>query len=123
LNTGDIDVLRAGMILGKITLTGLFAPSIFGLTLNDEAAGATTIEVSTATATEILRRVGGVAGDLTLIGADTHTGTVATVETVTMSNCVPATGVITVGAITNAISAGSCVCPSDGSITRLITFW
>jgi len=114
LNTGDVDVLRAGMVMGKITATGLFAPAIYGKLLNNEPAGQTSIEVSVATATEILRRVGGVTGTLTIIG-DGGTGAAPTVERVTMSNCVPATGIVTVGAITGPFLAGSVICPADGS--------
>src|SRR3972149_7120596 len=66
-NTGNIDVLRAGLLMGRVTASGLYAASVLGVTTNAEAIGATTIEVSAAVATELVRRVGAT-GTFTLTG-------------------------------------------------------
>jgi len=112
-NTGDLDVLRAGMLMGKITASGKYAPSILGVTTNAEPAGSTSIQVSAAVATELSRRVGAT-GTFKLTGPPTANGTVVT-ETVTYS-AISGTN-ITCTAITNAFVAGSFIQPTDGSET------
>lgn len=110
-NTGDVDTLRCGMVMGKITSTGLYAPSILGVTTNAEAIGATTIEASAAVVTELVRRVGS-SGTFKLTGPATAGGVVET-QTVTYS---AASGTdITCTALTKAFVAGSLIQPTDGS--------
>lgn len=113
LNTGNVDVLLGGLLMGRITSGGLWAPSILGVTSNAEAAGSTAVEVSVATATELNRRVGA-SGTFKLAGPPSAAGVVTT-ETVTYSAINLATGAITVTALVNAFIAGSFVQPTDGS--------
>ncbi len=113
LNTGDTNVLRAGLIMGKRTSDSLYANSILGTLTVAPAIGATTLTVSVATATEINRRIGA-SGTFKLTGPPGAAGTVAT-ETVTYASLVVATGVITCTAILNAYIIGSFVQPTDGS--------
>lgn len=74
-NTGNVDVLRAGVLLGKITASGLYAPSVIGLL--DEAVdnAETAIDIPSAVATEITRRIGS-SGTCKFIGPPTAAGTV-----------------------------------------------
>lgn len=115
LNTGDLDVLRAGLVMGMITSSGKFAPSILGLLTEASIASDTEIVVSAATATEIVRRIG-TTGTFKLTGPPSAAGTVAT-ETVTYSSVNTTTGAITVTATTAAFVSGSFVQPTDGSET------
>ncbi len=117
LNTGDVSVLRAGLLMGKITATGLYGASIIGVLLNAASSGATSLTVSVATATELVRR-NGASGTFKLIGPPTANGTVAS-QTVTYSAVVLATGVITCTAISADYVAGSFVTAGDGSDNML----
>jgi hypothetical protein len=121
-NTSDVDVLRAGLLMGKISsvvnslgTVGFFAPSILGVTTNAEAIGATSIEASAAVITELVRRCG-TTGTFKLTGPPSAAGVVAT-ETVTYSAASGTT--ITATAIVNAYVAGSFIQPTDGSETPL----
>ena len=111
-NTGDLDNLRAGLLMGKITSGGQWSPSIIGVTTNAEAIGSTSIEASAATVTELARLAA--SGTFTLVGPAIAGGP-AVSETVTYSAASGTT--ITVTAITNAFIAGSFICPNDGSQT------
>lgn len=120
LNTGDLDVLRPGLLIGKITSGGKFAPSILGVTTVAYASGATvntTLTVSAATATEIVRRIGS-SGTFKISGPPSAAGTVAT-ATVTFSAVNTSTGVITITALAANYIAGSFIRPADGSETIL----
>ena len=77
LNTGDVDVLRAGLMMGKITSGGKYAPAVIGpLTVAyDSSAAGTQVTVSTATATELLRRIGAT-GTFNLTGPPDANGVV-----------------------------------------------
>jgi hypothetical protein len=112
-NTGDLDTLRPGLLMGKITSGGEYAPSVLGVTSGATAAGATTVSVSAAAAVEIERRVGAT-GTLTIVGPPSANGVVA-VETLTYSAVNTSTGDLTVTATANAYVAGSLVGPTDGS--------
>ena len=120
LNTGDLDVLRAGLVMGKITASGLYAPSILGVLASAYTGVGTTVTsmtVSAATAVEIVRRLGA-AATFKLTGPPSAAGTVAT-TTVTYSAVNVTTGVITVtDPNVNAI-AGSYIQPTDGSESPL----
>ncbi len=116
-NATDVDVLRAGTLLGKVTSGGKYAPSILGVLTAAAAASATSLTVSPAVATEIVRRLG-TTGTFKLTGPPAAAGTVAT-QTVTYSAVNTSTGVITCSAISAAAVAGSFVQPTDGSETIL----
>lgn len=120
LNTSYVDRLRAGMLLGKITSSGKFAPSIIGVTTvayDKDASDNTTMTVSAATATEIARRIG-TSGTFKVTGPPTAGGTVAT-QTVTFSAVNTSTGAITISALSANAIAGSFIQPTDGSETPL----
>lgn len=112
-NTGDVHVLRAGLLMGKITSGGKYAPSVLGVTTNAEAVGSTSIEVSAAVAVELVRRVGAT-GTFKLLGPSSANGVIG-VETVTYSAVNTTTGAVTVTAIAGHYVAGSLVLPTDGS--------
>lgn len=111
-NTGDVDVLRAGLLMGKITSGGKYAPSIMATLGSAAAASATTLTLaSSAQGDELVRRIGA-SGTFILRGPPTAAGTIAS-EQVTYSAVSGAT--VTVTAITNAYVAGSLIQPEDGS--------
>jgi hypothetical protein len=118
-NTGDIDVLRAGMLMGMITSGGKWAPSILGVTTNAEAATSTTIETSAATALELSRRVG-TTGTFKLTGPPAAAGTVRTL-TATYSAVNTSTGAITVTALgVNEVQTVNLVTAGTAGNVRLI---
>jgi len=92
LNTGDVDVLRAGLLMGKITASDKYAPSIIG-TLGDAYDGTATQMnlLYAAEATELTRRIGS-SGTFKVTGPPTAGGTVRT-STVTYSAVGSGTGV------------------------------
>lgn len=91
--TADI---QAGTIMGKITSGGFYANWIVGqvTVLYD---GSTSLTVSTAAATEVVRRIGS-SGTFVVTGPPTSTGAVRQI-TVTYSAVDTSTGVITVTAV------------------------
>lgn len=95
-NTEDPLLLRPGLLMGKITSGGKWAPSLFGLT-NGAYASGTSLTLSVAAATELNRRVGA-SGTFKLTGPPTAAGTVRTV-TVTYSAVNTTTGVATITAL------------------------
>ncbi len=118
LNTGDIDVLRAGIVLGKKTSGGLYVPSIIGVlasAYDKDASFSTVMTVAASTVTELVRRVGS-SGTFTIVGPPTSAGTVAT-EVVTYSAASSTT--ITVTAAAADYYTGSFIMDTDGSQTPL----
>lgn len=99
-NTGYVDVLRAGLILGKRTADSKYAPSILGVLAEAYAQGGTEMTVSAAVATELVRRIGA-SGTFKVTGPAVSGGTVRTL-TVTYSAVDTATGVITLTALGSA---------------------
>lgn len=121
LNTGAVNVLRAGLPMGKITATGKYAPSCLGVTTGTSAqngtaytSGGTSIAVSVATATEIYRRVGAT-GNLYFVGPPSAAGTVAVLGPIAYSAIVVATGIITTATLGANLVIGSWVCAPDGT--------
>lgn len=117
-NTGDLDVLRPGLLMGKITSSGKYAPSILGIMTQAQVATDTSVTVSAAQAVEIVRRVGST-GTLRFVGPPTAAGTVATF-TETYSAVNTTTGVITVSGLDADLIAGSFVCANDGTYLPLM---
>lgn len=113
-NSDSVSLLRAGLVLGKITSGGKYAPSILGITgvLHDTSVVTTTMTLPATTVTEISRRLGA-SGTFKIIGPPTAAGTVAT-ETVTYSAIASAT-TITITATSADFAAGSIIAPVDGS--------
>lgn len=116
-NTAYVDTLQPGMVMGKITTGGKYAPSIIGMTTVAYSNTGTSLTVAAATAVELVRRIG-TGGTFTLVGAPTVAGTVAS-TTVTFSAVNTTTGVITVTDIGADRVVGSYVMPTDGSQTPL----
>ncbi len=112
-------VLRPGLLMGKITATGLYAPSIIGVITGAYTSGGTTLTVTAAQAAEIARRVGS-SGTATLnaIGPPTANGTLATTA-VTYSAVNTTTGVITVTSLGVNKVAGTLLTAADGSQTPI----
>ena len=118
LNTGDLDVLRAGVLMGEITSTYKYAPSVLGVlasAYDKDGSANTTMTVSAATAVELNRRIGS-SGDFQISGPPSANGTLVS-ETVTYSAVNVTTGVITVSAAAADYVACSLIQPTDGSET------
>lgn len=116
-NTGDLDVLRPGVLMGKITASGKYAPSIIGIMTQAQVATDTSVTVSAAQAVELVRRVGST-GTIRFVGPPSAAGTVATF-TETYSAVNTTTGVITCSGLNANLIAGSFVCADDGTYLPL----
>ena len=119
-NTGDTDVLRAGIVLGKRTANSLYAPSIIGVLSSAHNSSGTTLtelSVGATNAAEIVRRIGE-SGSLKLTGPPSAAGTVAT-TTVTFSAVNTTTGIVTITDIAVNKIAGTFIQAADGSETPL----
>lgn len=114
-NTGDTNVLRAGLIMGRVTASGKYANSIIGVTGAAYTSGGTSLTVTTQAAAEIVRRIG-TSGTFKIVGPPSAAGTVAT-ATVTFSAVNTGTGVVTVTNIGANYISGSLIVPTDGSET------
>jgi len=111
-NTGDIDVLRAGLLMGKRTSGGLYAPSIIGLLNSAYAAGGVTLTLTSQAVTEISRRIGS-SGTFRIVGPPAAAGVMAE-ETVTFS-ALPTSTTVTITALAGSYLSGSYIMPNDGS--------
>ncbi len=114
LHTGNLDILRAGMLMGRITASGKYAPCFIGKVTADYTSGATSITVSPATAVEIVRRVGAT-GSLLAWGAPTAAGTVVQFA-ITYSAVNVTTGVLTITNIGANVDEGCLIGAGDGSM-------
>ena len=118
-NVGDEGKLRAGLIMGLITATGLYRPSFWGVSNLAYADNDTTIQIDLATATEIARaKVAGGGGNLSgfFIGPPAAAGVVAsTAITITAVTLNGATSTITTGDLNLNKVAGSFIGPADGA--------
>jgi len=119
--------LWAGTLLGRVTASGKYAPSILGLTnaaYTHTGGGSTTLSTDVNTAKEIVRRIG-TSGTFKLTAPPAAAGTVAT-QTVTFSAVNTGTGAITITALgADAITSGI-IQPADGSetiVTMLCDAW
>lgn len=111
--------IRPGTLMGLITASNYYAPSIMGATSGAYTSGGTSLTVSAASAAYLVARVGA-SGTFTLKGAATAGGTLTT-DTVTFSAVNTTTGAITITDIGANRIAGSLVTATDGSGTP-ITF-
>jgi hypothetical protein len=89
--------LRAGLLMGKVTSTGLYAPSIIGLTQASYTSGGTSLTLTPAAAAELVRR-NGPSGTFLTVGPPTAAGVVASTQT-TYSAVNTTTGVVTVSSL------------------------
>lgn len=113
-NTGYLNVLRPGLFMGKATSGGKYLPSFLGVNQSAYTSGGTSITVTAAQATEIVRRIGAT-GNLTYIGPPAAAGTVAIISSVAYSAVNTSTGVITVTSLGANLIAGGLVCSTDGT--------
>ena len=118
-NTGDVDVLRAGLVMGMVTASGKFAPSVLGVLQaaydkDTTGGGALQLSVGAACATEIVRRID-TTGTFKLTGPPSAAGTVVVGTTVTYSAVNTTTGMVTISLLGADYIAGSWVQPTDGS--------
>jgi hypothetical protein len=112
-NSPDVNVLRAGLLMGKITATGKYGASVIGVTQGALAGAGTSITLTPAQAAELVRRVGPT-GNLVLTGPPAAAGTVAQ-QVTAYTAVVAATGVVTIAASAAAFVAGSLVGANDGT--------
>lgn len=77
LNSSYEYVLEPGLVMGRITSGGKFAPSIIGVTTNAETGASTSIEAAAGVVTELVRRLGA-SGTFKITGPPTAAGTVRT---------------------------------------------
>jgi len=118
LNAGDEDVLRDGLLLGRISDSGKYAPSVLGElseAYDKDGENSTVMTVPAATAAEIVRRIGS-SGQITVAGPATEGGEVSA-EAVTFTAVDVQTGEVTIEAAGHDFIAGSLVQPVDGSET------
>jgi hypothetical protein len=127
LNTPYNWLLYAGTLLGRVTATGKYAPTVLGLTTAAYAhtgGSNTTVTTDVNTAAELVRRIGN-SGTFKLTGPPVAAGTVA-VQTIAFSAVNTATGAITITAAGADAIAGSIIQPTDGSetiVTLLCDAW
>lgn len=117
-NALDVTLLEAGLPFGKIAASGLYRPSIIGLTGASYTSGGTTITVTAAVATEVARLITNAAGpvNLTFVGPPAAAGTVASIVVA----CSAASGTtLTVGTLGANLVIGSIIAPADGSAVPL----
>jgi len=112
-NSDNLFLLRAGTLMGRATSGKKWSNSIVGVSTAAITSTATTINVSAAQATEIVRRIGAT-GTLRFVGPPTANGTVATF-TETYSAVNTTTGDVTISGADAALVAGSLVCANDGT--------
>jgi hypothetical protein len=105
--------LPPGQILGKVTATGRYAPSIIGVSQGAYTSGGLTLTLTPSQATELVRRVGA-SGTFNLVGPATPGGA-NNITVVTYSAVNTSTGVVTITNIGANRIAGCLVCPTDGS--------
>jgi hypothetical protein len=97
-NSADsVLTVRPGTLMGKITASGKYANSAYGLSTGALTSTGTTLASSAAIATEMVRRVGAT-GTFKLTGPPTASGTVRT-RTATYSAVNTTTGDITIAAL------------------------
>lgn len=117
-NTTDVTCLRPGLLMGKITSGGYWAPSAFGLTGGALTNSGTTLTLaSAAIGTEIVRRIGAT-GTFKLTGPPTAAGTVRTL-TVTYS-AVSGTSVTITALGVNAVQTVNLATAATGGSIRLL---
>lgn len=113
-NTGNVDVLRGGLILSRNDTGGAYVSTIIGLTGASISGTGTSLTLTTQAATELLRRYGtsGTA-EFAIIGS-TAGGSgdedeVPTMEVLDHSAINTSSGVVTISAITNGFPSGSLI--------------
>lgn len=115
-NTGDVDVLRAGLLMGRTTTGGQYRPSILGVTTAAVTAGATTsLTVGAAVATEVARLITAAAGNVSLYVTGPGAANGIVVQSAVTATAASST-TITISSVSlpNIIS-GAFIQPADGA--------
>ncbi|HEX8323090.1 MAG TPA: hypothetical protein VF595_04175 [Tepidisphaeraceae bacterium] len=121
--SSPVNLLQAGLLLGKITASGKLRNSIIGLTAAAVVAGTVTgITVPAAVATEVARLISVTGGNVSLkvVGPPTAAGTVAT--TTITATAAAGTSITITSATLPAYVIGSLITPADGSETVIVPF-
>jgi hypothetical protein len=113
-NTLSPLLLNPGLLMGQVTSTKRWAPSIIGINQSAYTSGGTSVTVTAAQATEIVRRVGAT-GNLLYIGPPSAAGTVAVLGPIAYSAINTGTGVITTATLGANLIAGGFVAENDGT--------
>lgn len=116
-SSASILTLRPGLLMGKITSGGKYAPAIIGVTQGAYTSGGTSLTLTAAQAVELVRRIGS-SGTFNLIGPATAGGANNTTQ-VTYSAVNTTTGVVTITDIGANRIAGCFVAAEDGSQTPI----
>ena len=121
-SSNPTSLIRPGNILGKITATGKYRPSVLGLTAG--TCSGTTLTVTAAVASEVSRLLAATAANVTLtLAGPTSTGATQTVNTETaVVSTVTGTTLTMAGTLTHSYVTRSIVMPADGSQTGLVVF-
>lgn len=118
-NTTDVGVLQPGLIMGKVTSGGLYAPSIYGLSNAAITNSALSVTLaSTAIGTEIVRRKGAT-GTFKITGPPTAAGTVRTL-TATYSAISTTTATITALGVNEVQRINFNIASTGGTVTLLV---
>lgn len=112
-NAENLYLLRPGLLMGRVTASKKWKPTVIGVTQGAYTSGGTSLTLTAAGATELARRVG-TSGTFTLKSAATAGGTL-TSDTVTFSAVNTSTGVVTITNIGANRITGSVVTAADGS--------
>ncbi|VTT96557.1 unnamed protein product [Gemmataceae bacterium] len=112
-NSDNLYLLRPGLPMGRVTSSKKWKPSVVAVTQGAYTSGGTSLTLTAAGATELVRRVGA-SGTFTLKSAATAGGTL-TSDTVTYSAVNTGTGVVTITNIGANRITGSIVTAADGS--------
>lgn len=105
--------LPPGLLMGQVTATKKWAPSILGVNQSAYTSGGTSVTVTAAQATEIVRRVGAT-GTLLYVGPPSAAGTVASISKA-YSAINTTTGVITTADLAANFVAGGFIMVADGT--------
>jgi hypothetical protein len=134
-NTDNVLLLRPGVLMGKVTSSKKWAPSVIGVTKTSALTSTgTSVTINAAQAVELARRVGST-GTFKLTGPPVASGTVRTL-TATYSAINTTTGAVTItalgvnevqtvalGATMTAGSISLAATHSDGSRRKVKTAW
>lgn len=118
LNTGDVDVLRAGLIMGIVRANGKFAPSIIGKITAVHLAGGATLTVSVATGTELDRRVAA-GGTFNLVGPPLEGGVVRPIRCSYSGTAIGGTVTLAVNAAVAEVQTVTTALTPDGGTYTL----
>jgi hypothetical protein len=113
-NTGNINVLRPGLVMGKRSSGGTYAPSIIGLTGGALTGIATSLTIPAEVSTEMNRRFGA-SGTFKLTGPPGASGVVRT-STITYSALGATTATITAAGVNEVQKINFNIASTGGNV-------